>query len=362
MKTSNALLICLTLASLVLVLPGVNAAQATSIHQLAYPPQALAGGLIPIPITATVYYNNTIPGNTLVVGILDADLTPQRITPGLVTSSPDSCLDQGVAAARCQMTIKSPSGAEHLSFKIGGIFGGRVTQGTWDLNITAALFDRSSMLIVNSVSTTLFKIQLTPAAFKLIVPSGANVTIDGVQQPPGPAQVGVALGMHNITVPALVQVDPSTRLRFDHWSDGLTEPNRTIVVNRDMSLEAVYVTQNLLTITGPQAASIGAGWYDESETATFSVAAVEPMAGILGALGGKLRFQGWYENGELITSETTGTISMNRVHTIAAVWQADYTQPIVIVLAIAIILAFTYLIARKRTTKRTRRSSHRSRK
>ncbi len=345
------------------MLPGVNAAQATSIHQLTYPPQALAGGLIPIPITATVYYNNTIPGNTLVVGILDADLTPQRITPGLATSSPDPCADQSsLLAALCPITLKAPSGAEHLSFKIGGILGGRVTQGTWDLNITAALYDRNRGLIANSVSTTLFKIHLTPAAFKLIVPSAVNVTIDGVQQPPGSAQVGVALGRHNVTAPVLVQVDPLTRLRFDHWSDGLTEPNRTVVVNGDMSLEAVYVTQNLLTITGPQAASIGAGWYDQSETATFSVAALEPMAGILGMLGGKLRFQGWYENGGLITSETTGTIPMNQPHMIAAVWQADYTQPIVIFLAIAIILAFIYLIARRRTTNRTRRPSRRSRK
>jgi hypothetical protein len=295
----------------------------------------------------------------LVTWIIDQDTTPQEITPGIVTSSPDSCLNPPVLAAVCVIGIKTASGAEYLDFKIGGILGGKRGPGIWDLNMTTALLDPNRNLIPKTTSTVLFGIQLTPVALKVTVPASIAVTIDGVQQPPGPAVVGVALGEHNVSVPALVQVSPTTRLMFDHWPDGSTATNRTIFITSDANITVTFLTQNLLTIAGPQATSTGAGWYNEGEPATFSVAATETMAGFLGNLGGKLKFQGWYENGQLLTGSTTGTVSMNQPHTITAVWQADYSEPALILIGVVIIFALAYLMARRRTKKPARHSPHR---
>ena len=62
----------------------------------------------------------------------------------------------------------------------------------------------------------------------------------------------------------------------------------------------------------------GAEWYDDGEIARFSVPTIVPMNGFLGVLGGKLKFQGWYEQGKLVTEQANDTISMTEPHTITA--------------------------------------------
>ncbi len=363
MITSKALLIFLLIISLVLAFPGVQATQTTRIYELVHPIATTAGSLDPVPVTAVVFYNNTVPGYTLKVGIFDAEKMPQVLAAGIVqSSSPDPCLNEPALEALCVIKVPASTGAENLGFAIGGILGGKRGPGTWALNFTAALFDSNNTLVPKSVSSVQFEIQLTPVRLTVAVPAAVVVSVDGVQQAPGPADVGVALGQHNITIPTFAQIDTGTRLRFDHWADGLAVTNRTVLVSSDKSLEVVYVTQNLLTITGPQAHSNGVGWYAEGATATFSVAPVEAMASLLGIMGGKLKFQGWYENGELLTDSTTGTVAMNRPHTLAAVWQADYSMPIAIVLGIAIILSLAYFITHRRTAKPKRRRRSRSRR
>jgi hypothetical protein len=349
----------LLVTSLVTALPNAYAAQSTSINGLTHPSQAVAGNTEPIYVSATVSYSEALPGYTLAVGVLDAEMAPESIVPGIATSSPDPCLNQFVLTAVCLINISAASGAEQVAFRIGGILGGKHQPGAWKLNMTAALLDSNGTLIPNSTNSVLFEIELTPVTLKVTVPADVAVSIDGSQQPPGPAAVAVALGEHNITVPLLVQVNPTTRLRFDHWSDGSTNANRTVFLTGDANIDVTYVTQNLLTISGPQADSTGGGWYDEDTTATFSVAQIEPMGGLLGFLGGKLVFQSWSENGELLTHSTTGTISMNQPHTITAVWQGDYSEPMVIIGGILVILAFAYLLARGGETKPKRRSRSR---
>ncbi len=298
----------------------------------------------------------------MMVGILDADKTPQTIVPGIVTSANHPCVNPPLLAALCKVNISAGSGAERMEFKIGGILGNKRGLGTWDLNITAALFDSTGKLVLNSASSIVFAIQQTPATLTVVVPADVAVSIDGVKLPSGPAQVPVLLGDHNITVPTIAQVNATTRVRFDHWADGSTDLNRTVFITNDTSLEAVYVTQRLLTVAGLGLTSEGAGWYDEGATATYSVPLVESMSGLFGILGGKLKFQGWYENGELLTDQTTGTITMSKPHTITAVWQTDYSVPAMILVGVLLILAFAYLMARRRTAKRTRPRTRRRRK
>ena len=352
--TSKALLVFLVLASLAFLIPTAQG-QSTRIYEVVNPIRAFYGNNNPIIVTATVFYNNTAPGSSLIVGILDADKSPQTITPGIVTASPVSCLGPLQLAARCQINLSASSGAEELTFKIGGLLGGRQDVGTWDLNMTAALFDQDGKLLPQTVSTVPFAIQLVPVALQVVVPPNVAVSIDGYPQPPGPALVGVKLGLHNITAPTIVQVDPVTRMRFDHWSDGLTDVNRTILIRNDTSVVGTYVTQYLLTITGQQTNSTGAGWYDANSTATFSAPSVQPMPGLLGTLGGKLIFQGWYENGTQLLTSPTGTVIMNGPHTITLTTQTDYTLPTVAFIVIAVIGAVTHLFNRRRAVKPTRR-------
>ena len=362
LKAIEILSICLFAIALVPGFPGVQAAETTSIHNLAFPSATVAGSQNPIPVTTTVYYNNTAPGFQLVVAVLNAIPSRQTIVPGIVISSTDPCLNQGEVGAVCVIKLPTVSGVEQIGFQIGGIFGGKRGPGAWVLNITSAIVDGQGNLVSGSASSTLFSIDLTPVTLTVVVPGPVAVSVDGIQQPPGPVEVGVALGENNVTVPPLVQVNASTRLRFDHWSDGSVDAIQTVIVTGNASVEAVYVTQNLLTIIGAGENATGAGWYDANTVATFSTNPYQPITGPLGEVGVKSSFQGWYENTQLITNSPNGTILMDKPHTLTAVWQIDYTIPVGITIGIIAAIVVAYLVVRRRKAKPARRRRPRARR
>jgi hypothetical protein len=361
LKPSIFLVVCLLAVCLASVLPAVEASQTTTIYQINGPSSAVAGSEAPLSVAVTVYYNDTVAGYQLVVGILYTDLSPARIVPGVVVSSTDPCVNEPEAVAVCAIVILKSSGVERIGFQIGGIFGGRREPGSWGLNVTSVLEGPQNNLIPGSVSSKLFRIDLTPVALNVNVPSGVAVSVDGVSQPAGSVSIGVALGQHNITVPQLVNVSQSTRLRFEHWSDGYPSTSRIIVVTNSTTVKVDYVTQNLLTLIGVEGNATVPTWYDADNSATFSTNQYEPIPGLLGALGARLSFQGWYENGQVVTNSPTGTISMDEPHTLTALWQVDYSTPAVITLGViaVVIMAFMLLRRRKRPSTRRGRSKRR---
>ncbi|HXZ90606.1 MAG TPA: hypothetical protein VEG61_06050 [Candidatus Dormibacteraeota bacterium] len=350
MKNLVPLTFCLFIASMSMFYPAVPAAQTTTIYQVMAPSSAVAGSENPLPVVVTVFYDNTSPGYQLVVGVLNSGLSPQRIAPGVVVSSTDPCVNQPEAEAVCAIIVAKSSGVERIQFQLGGIFGGRQEPGSWDLNVTSLLIDNQNNLIPSSVSSKLLKISLTSLALNVNVPSNVAISVDGVSQPVGSVSVGVRLGLHNVTVPEFVNVSQSTRLRFDHWADGNPSTFRTIVVTNSTTLQADYVTQNLLTLIGVQGDTTLSNWYDASKNATYSINEYSSIPGGPSALGLRFSLQGWYENGQLLTNSPTGTISMNKPHTLTAVWHVDYSIPLGVMLGIvaAVVIAFLLLQRRKR--------------
>jgi len=344
----------LLFVSLASMLPSAQA-QTTSIIDLHYPTSFVAGSLNPISVTATVGYRNAGPGYSLLVEISNNGEAPAEIIPGIATSSPDRCVNQPILAAYCQVKLNNSTGVEHLEFKIGGILGNPQKGGEWNLNMTAALATANNTLVENSGSTVLFTITVSPMILTLRVPATVAVTVDGVKQPPGPVQLPVLAGAHNLSVPVTTQVDNSTRLKFDSWADGFFVPNRTVKISSSRSYEAVYATQYRLTIAGQVASATGQGWYDAGSIATFSVADTEPMSGMIGLLGGKFRFQGWYEGNKLETNSSTDMIVMDKPHTLTVLWRPDYTMPLILIAAVPIILVLAYLIIHRRASAKSTR-------
>jgi hypothetical protein len=356
LRISRTPLLFFLVISLVLALPNVHA-QTTTITNLRHPVHAVAGSLDPLTVTATVSYQGAKANYTLRVGVLDMD-SNNTLAPGITMSGPDKCLNQPVLLAYCVMKVPGSSGSESLEFRIGGILGEYVhPPGNWNLNITAAMYDLNGNLIPGSVSSIPFGITLTTITLTIQVPPTVNVTVDNETLPAGSASIPVIAGLHNITLPEIAPVNGMTRIRFDHWADGVNGTSRTIAMKTDASYQALYATQYRLAIIGDQGTGTGAGWYDQGSMASFSVPAVESATGVLGILGAKLNFQGWYENGTIITTHTSGTISMNQPHTITAVWQVDYTMPLivagVVIVVVAGVLGIGYLTSRKRPKRRT---------
>jgi len=331
-------------------------AQSTNIIELVNPIHVPVTSQSPILVTANVSYTGAGSNYTLVVGLLDQDVTPPTPVSAIATASPYPCVNQPSLNPLCAIRLQKASGFESLQIKIGGILGNHSTQGTWDLALSVVLLDAHSNPIDQSRSSVPFQIFLTPTPLLFVkVPFGVSVSVDGILQMPGPIDgAPLTVGQHSLSVPTFVNVSDTSRLRFDHWSDGLLSPNRSVYAQSDVGLEAFYVTQHSLMLNSSIGVTSGQGWYDSNATATFSVSPNSvPLAGVMGTLGARLTAQGWYENGSLVTSSSTGTISMNQAHMLVVSWQPDYTIPEVIAVVIAIIIiAVGYTTVKKRSASK----------
>lgn len=322
----------------------------TSISQLAFQDHALIGA--EVTVRATVAYSLGA-GSHIVVSIYD--MGSNAFANGTVTSSPDSCWSQYANKATCRFpvplsegghTFLMPSGTQTLVFILRFY-----TARTYDLLATAAIEDSTYKVVSGSASTQEFQITISDK-LKVTITTRAPITVsvDGSPQLPGSVLLYLDPGLHIISVPSIVLEDNSSRLRFDHWSDGSTPFNRTLNLQGDAKLEAIYVTQYRLNLVSPEANATGAGWYDTGSSAEFSVPNTHYMNGILGLLGGKWVFQGWYDGTSLLTSSDSSSIVINTSHTLSARWSADYMIPIAIpgvIVAAAVGLAYY----RKRSCK-----------
>ena len=178
----------------------------------------------------------------------------------------------------------------------------------------------------------------------LSIPNRVQVHVDHTLYSSGTVELALSSGLHTVTVPAIIDINDTSRLRFQSWSDGSKDPTRSMNLTADVSLAPVYVKQSKLTIISPFPNSAD-GWYDEGSSVIISTSASRSVNGLLGALGARLEFVGWYENGQLILTAINGSIKMDAGHTLVEGWTTNYTLPIVIIdiiLAVVGIAVLTY--------------------
>jgi hypothetical protein len=336
-------LLLLAVVSLNTSLPKVKA-QSTNITDVSYPARAkfdLQHRTTdpPLLVKATVSYSGANPEDFLSVSIFDLD--SGNLARGTGSAAPEPC-NSNAGYAICLMGIRSSSGIEFVEFLLVGF------KPTMSFAIVALLFNSTGSMIYESESDYEFAIVMTSSlALSIRVPGIVSVSVDGAQQPEGNVRLNLIPGVHRISVPETAQLDNMTRLKFEHWSDGVNETSRAVQLDRGMMLAAIYTMQYLLAARSPQAIVSGAGWYNDESNATFSVPSTTlRMDGMMGLLGGKWRFQGWYENEELLTTSINGSIVMRQPHSLTAKWEPDYTLP-ALVFTIAALLILVLYVRRK---------------
>lgn len=314
--------------------------------------------------TMLVSYSDLPTGEYLGFGIL-YEGTKDFVT-GSIESTPDSCYSLAgtvyANAGFCVTSPKSSSGLESVSFSLKLNETGQVTLrafATMGALVTipamSVFYGRtgSAQIVPGSMSTSDFTISVTNnLELTIDVPNAVSVAIDGTTETPGNVILSLSPNaVHTISVPPIVPIGSQSRLRFDHWSDGSTQANRTEYLQNDTSLTASYVTQYPLTLTDPSAT--GAGWYDQGSVAQFSIPSSESAPGMLGILGGTQTFQGWYENGTLVSSSNTSSMTMNAPHTLDTQWAVNNSMPIGIVLFVLFVAAVAFYTLRRRNTTQT---------
>ena len=341
------LFVLVLLVSLTFALPAVHANQVTRISNLIAPVHstqqlASARGVI---VTYTITYSGLNAGESLASAIITTDSSAPL--PGGGLSVPDSCLMTGQNAS-CQVLPHSSSGTESMTFAV-------ILTSTqrYNLQAVAGFVDKSgTQLIAGTVSSVDFTVNVDSNVLLTIsVPNSVSSLIDGASQKPGSLTVPLQPGVHDISVPQTVQFANDTRLRFDHWMDGSTQPTRTQDLEDDLTYAAFYTTQYDLHVIDSSGTVTG-GWFDQGSTAQVVAPLKTPMPGIVGLLGGTLSFNGWYENGTLIANSASYSVVMDSPQTVYIEWTADYvTAEVVIGMTLAAV-AILCLIAYRRSSRR----------
>jgi hypothetical protein len=340
----------ITIAMLVVVLFSSYAvsivhAQSASIQMqnLSYPTQRVTN--LTAPVTFDITFSGVHKGDILFAEI--EDLEYRRFAVGTVSATSEACIplpEKYSTTPLCGWRLNATSGSEHIVFQLTISTHARI----YNLGATIGLYSNSTgQVISNSISTQRFIIKGgTILTLKVTVLDNVSVTIDGKQQPPGSISINLAPGVHAISVPNMTSLDDSTRLVFGGWSDASTQLNRTDNLEIDTVLAAEYIKEYKLTLISPVNAT-GADWYYEGSNVQISVSP-QLSPGLLGTLGAKTHFEGWFENNQLKTTSNTATLQMNSPRTWTAEWTTDYTIPITITIAAFAAIVVMLLALRRR--------------
>lgn len=325
--------------------PEVLASASTSISDLQYPHRIVQGAskyAQGIPVTFTVSWAGASKGDSLLAAISDffgygyaGDWVDGRA----------NCMNAWAPGEKASCAIRNiaDSGHEQISFLVAqDWFSSRPRPGKYSLLASAWLANSPD----KSLSRELLSFEVvSELRFHVTVPVGVTLTIDGSINKTsviGSVYAYLKPGAHVISVPDVVSIDDSTRLRFDHWPDGVTNASRTVTLDDDTQFDAIYVKQFRLTVTNSCGNATGAGWYDEESNASFSVVAVQPMSGLLGVLGGKCVFDHW--SGDSSAKTTTASVTMDAPRTVASQSRADNTTPYALFGASVVIIASVLLL------------------
>jgi hypothetical protein len=338
-------------------------------------------------------------GYLLIVGIVNS--TGNYTQGSIVEMAPNALLFScNNSSAVCDIWTSGNSSTISLLFSIQV----PPSRGDWKFEAIASLAEGGRYVNINnltSIQSTVsrypFTIHVYDTANVMInVPGSVTAEFDGVQKSPGSFQVSLAVGSnHSLTIPAVIQINETSRFSFVGWRteagygvqwvqvpSNASSPNQSFEIRilGDANLTASYMLQYKVNVTNflPTGSGYalwcgygqsngvtvgglcgyGSAWYPASSPYPYvfsTMTSPQPASGILGQVGVREFFEGWYVNGEYVSNSTDLTITISHPLMIEARWHTDYTLFIVIFSAIIIeavaIIFMSVRAIRARTTK-----------
>ena len=232
------------------------------------------------------------------------------------------------------------------------------TEGFLNLTAYAFFLDNGTWRFFNDpisgpgVSQATVKIGKTANLNINLGASNVDVSIDNTTvktSAGGEAGLEVSVGSSPLVgVPPIVEFQNSTRIVFVQWSDGVTEPQRHVLIDGDVSLSASYKTQYLLIVNS---GSTSEAWYDKGSNATLTVPSSSAGSWPLDFFGVTQRFTGW--SGDIQSPTPQLNITMDSPKTVTAEFSVDYRPlavPIIFAVGIVVAILSLVLIRRKSST------------
>lgn len=163
----------------------------------------------------------------------------------------------------------------------------------------------------------------------------------------GEAGLEVSVGSSPLVgVPPIVEFQNSTRIVFVQWSDGVTGPQRHVLIDGDITLSASYKTQYLLTVNS---GSTSEAWYDKGSNATLAAPSSGGGSWPLDLFGVTQRFTGW--SGDVQSAMPQLNVTMDSPKTETAEFSVDY-RPLAVpaIFGVGTVVAILSLVLIRRKT------------
>lgn len=348
----------------------MHASPTISISNLQYPSTLILGKQV--TASFTVAYSGVTPNiNYLVAGITKSELSDWA-TGSVISSGPDNCPTDPYRtwAASCLYQPKNTDGSENVAFSI--IVS---SVGTYSFDAEAEIVHYSTSNCPASTSYVCLDAfsrgNPVPISIrdKFTVTIGiadkVSVTLDGTQENPGYISLQLSPGTHTISVPNIVQIDSTSRLRFSGWLDGSNQTTRTVDLEEDTNFGATYVTQYLVTANSES--TLGSGWYDQGTVVQTSVNTSQPLNSYRVLVDG---FDGWYNGAQLVSKATNASLTVNGPLNLTAKWNyLPYVPPVMVVVIVGGLIlllrradslstvGFPKLTRRRRSRRRSKRTT-----
>jgi len=152
-------------------------------------------------------------------------------------------------------------------------------------------------------------------------PRLAFIIIDGKTAPPTQLPVPFLWengSTHTFSVVSTEIIgENNTHFFFTKWSDGVTDVERTIVVDGPANYTAIYTKRFYLSVKSPYGSPKGEGWYDSNSTATFSITTPMDHENMTRHI-----FLLW--SGDLSSTSPENLIRMDESKNVTASWKTQY--------------------------------------
>ena len=334
-------MLILSLGALYFVVPVY--AQIVTVSNLHYSSTSVLGKQA--TVSFTVNYGGASAGDYLIISVWDVNAN-NYASGSTINSYPDSCPQitgtyswaAGCAYALSNLQAAPDYATETVSFALA-----MNSVGTYQFSPLAAIEDTSFNVLASSPTTqNEFSISvLDKFTLTVSLPSQVPLTLDGVQQGAGSTNLQLSPRAHEMSVPDIVQLDSTSRLKFNGWSDGSNQTMRTFDLESDTEIVATYVTQYFVTSTTDS--TLQSGWYDQGTVLQFTVDNRPLVNKYRLFVGG---FDGWYNMGQLRANSPTTSLTIDGPINLSDRWNyLPYFPPVLIVVIVAAIL----LLARRGT-------------
>ncbi len=165
---------------------------------------------------------------------------------------------------------------------------------------------------------------------------------DGVTQVGGSGWYKAGTAVQTGQVPGTVTGSAGTQYVFKGWNvDGVLQTGNGVSLTMDKPHKAVatYETQYQLLVDSQYGNPTGAGYYAAGSTATFSV--TTPVGVLVQQV-----FTRW--DGDFTGTSPTGSITMDKPHSVHASWTTSYFQLYILIAAIAAVAVVAALLVWRR--------------